>query len=77
MQAPRRLSDDGFVRAQLGWTLQKARHRSLPMTGGKCVTASPFDESVAISPGGVTNVFARPLASEEGELNESCYSTEI
>ena len=47
------------------------------MASGKCVTASPFDEGVAISPGSVTNVFARPLVSEEGELNESWYSTEM
>jgi len=47
------------------------------MTGGKCVTASPFDEGVAISPGSVANVFARPLVSEEGELNKSWYTTKI
>ena len=47
------------------------------MAGGKCVTVSPFDEGAAISPSSVTNVFARPLVSEEGELNESWYFTEI
>ena len=72
-----RVNNEGFVRAQLGWILQEARYRSLPMAGGKCVTASPFDEGVAISPGSVTNVFARPLVSEQGELDESWYSTEI
>jgi hypothetical protein len=48
------------------------------MAGGKCVTAGPFEEGVAISPGSMTDVFARPpFVSEKGELNKPWYFSEI